>query len=59
VATRPLEPFAPQDFDEPCEDCGAPAGAFCYDHCGSGYTADHARRQAEQRAAAQPDTTHT
>ncbi|AYG77895.1 hypothetical protein DWB77_00002 [Streptomyces hundungensis] len=41
--------FLPGDFDEPCEDCQAPAGAYCRPGCGSGYTADDARADAQKR----------
>lgn len=46
--SRPGEPFEGSDFEEPCEDCGAPAGAYCYTHCPTGYSAETARRHAEQ-----------
>ncbi|MFF9265845.1 hypothetical protein [Streptomyces longwoodensis] len=48
--SRPGEPFEPSDFDEPCEDCGAPAGAFCRADCPTGYSADTAQRHAAQIA---------
>ena len=41
-----LGPFLPEEFDAPCEDCGAPAGAYCRSGCPSGYTADDARADA-------------
>ncbi|MGW1870441.1 hypothetical protein ACWCPS_33465 [Streptomyces mauvecolor] len=44
-------PFLPADFDEPCEDCKAPAGSYCRPGCSSGYTADDARADAQSRAS--------
>ncbi|WP_037902822.1 hypothetical protein [Streptomyces sp. NRRL S-350] len=45
------QPFVPaRDFDEPCEDCGAPAGAYDFPDCPSGYTAEDARAEAERSA---------
>lgn len=41
-------PFLPSDFDDTCEDCHAPPGTFCRPGCGSGFTADDARRQYER-----------
>ncbi|MFJ4680555.1 hypothetical protein [Kitasatospora sp. NPDC088783] len=45
--------FTPSDFDDdgPCEDCGAPAGAYCTPGCGSGYSAHDAQRHAQLHAA--------
>ena len=42
----PLRPFVASDFEDPCEDCHAPPGSYCRPSCGSGFTADDARRQA-------------
>ncbi|MFI6112920.1 hypothetical protein [Kitasatospora sp. NPDC051164] len=39
-------PFLPQDFDEPCEGCLAPAGSYCRAGCDCGYTAEDARAEA-------------
>lgn len=41
-----LPPFAPGDFDTPCEDCGAPAGSYCRPSCDSGYSAVDAAADA-------------
>ncbi|WP_439681524.1 hypothetical protein [Embleya sp. MST-111070] len=43
-----LRPFLPEDFDDACEDCPAPAGAYCFDDCPSGYTAEDAREEASR-----------
>ncbi|MFD9824290.1 hypothetical protein [Streptomyces violascens] len=48
-APRDHHPFLPADFDEPCEDCEAPAGSYCRPTCPSGYTADDARADAHRR----------
>lgn len=42
-------PFTPEDFDEPCEDCGAPAGFYCRPGCDTGFTAEDARAQNAAR----------
>jgi len=39
-------PFLPEEFEEGCEDCGAPAGTYCRRGCPSGYSADDARSDA-------------
>ncbi|MFF5303559.1 hypothetical protein ACFY5F_29815 [Streptomyces sp. NPDC013161] len=44
-----LRPWRPEDFDERCETCGAPAGQLCRTGCDTGYTAEDARREAELR----------
>ncbi|MDG9709781.1 hypothetical protein [Streptomyces sp. DH10] len=44
-----LRPWRPEDFDDPCETCGAPAGQLCRAWCDTGYTAADARRDAELR----------
>ncbi|MGP3691060.1 hypothetical protein ACTVZO_41410 [Streptomyces sp. IBSNAI002] len=44
------QPFHPQDFDEPCEGCSAPAGSFCYADCDCGYTAEDAQAEAARRS---------
>lgn len=41
-----LSPFAPGDFDTPCEDCEAPAGSYCRPGCDSGYSAVDAAADA-------------
>lgn len=46
MTTQGLQPFQPTDFEEPCEGCGAPAGAYCRPGCDCGYTAEHARADA-------------
>jgi len=38
--------FLPQDFDEPCEGCLAPAGSYCRAGCDCGYTAEDAQAEA-------------
>lgn len=47
-----LPPFRPEDFDERCETCDAPAGQLCRSWCDTGYTAEDARRDAERRGQA-------
>ncbi|MET7693840.1 hypothetical protein ABZT06_38735 [Streptomyces sp. NPDC005483] len=42
-------PWRPEDFDDRCETCGAPAGQVCRSWCDTGYTAEDARRDAELR----------
>ncbi|GAA1353437.1 hypothetical protein GCM10009612_13930 [Streptomyces beijiangensis] len=38
------------DLEDACEDCGAPAGGYCYANCrGPAYTPDLARRLTEIR----------
>jgi hypothetical protein len=44
-----MRPWRPEDFDDRCETCGAPAGQLCRAWCDTGYTADDARRDAEIR----------
>lgn len=41
-------PFLPADFEDPCEECEAPAGWYCRAGCGSGYTAADARADANR-----------
>ncbi|MFD9791319.1 hypothetical protein ACFWXK_10240 [Streptomyces sp. NPDC059070] len=48
VGPQENRPFLPQDFEDPCEDCGAPAGSYCRPGCGSGYTAADARADAHR-----------
>lgn len=48
--SKPGEPFEGSDFDDACEDCGAPAGSLCYPSCPSGYSADTRQRHADQLA---------
>jgi len=52
-ASAPLvrRPFLPGDFEEGCEECQAPAGAYCRPWCGSGYTAEDAQAEAARLAA--------
>lgn len=49
-SSRPVaevrRPFLPQDFDEPCEGCLAPAGAYCRPGCDCGYTTEDAQAEA-------------
>jgi hypothetical protein len=47
----PVEPrpFLPSDFEDACEGCGAPAGAYCRAGCDDGYTAEDARADAARR----------
>ncbi|MFE5688149.1 hypothetical protein [Streptomyces sp. NPDC056512] len=47
--TGPLRPWRPEDFDDQCETCGAPPGQLCRPWCDTGFTADHARREAAIR----------
>lgn len=42
------QPFEGSDFEDECEDCGAPAGALCRPNCPSGYSADSRQKHAEQ-----------
>lgn len=44
-----LRPFEPADFDEACEGCEAPAGAFCRSGCPCGYTAADAQADAARQ----------
>jgi hypothetical protein len=51
-APRPGDPFLPEEFTEPCEDCGALAGEFCRPGSDCGYTAEDYRKDvAHQREA--------
>jgi hypothetical protein len=45
--SKPGEPFEASDFDDVCEDCGAPPGSLCYTSCESGYSAETRWRHAE------------
>ena len=45
-----LLPFRPEDFDEACETCLAPAGQLCRPWCDTGYTAADYRAQTEPQA---------
>lgn len=49
-----LCPWRPEDFDDRCETCGAPAGQLCHSWCDTGYTAKDARRDAEIRDQGAP-----
>ncbi|MFE9559095.1 hypothetical protein ACFYMW_39150 [Streptomyces sp. NPDC006692] len=51
--------FLPQDFDEPCEECQAPAGSYCRPGSGSGYTAADARADANRTRSAEAATLPT
>ncbi|MDX5563642.1 hypothetical protein PYK79_10285 [Streptomyces sp. ID05-04B] len=42
----PQRPFLASEFDDTCEGCGAPPGAYCRPNCDSGYTAEDARAHA-------------
>jgi hypothetical protein len=46
--SKPGEPFEGSDFEEPCDDCNAPAGALCYEWCPSGYSAETRQKHAAQ-----------
>ncbi|WP_199550137.1 hypothetical protein [Streptomyces sp. N35] len=52
-----LRPWRAEDFDEECATCQAPAGEWCRPGCDTGYTAEDARREAEQSRAARPRLT--
>lgn len=45
--SKPGETFEASDFDDICEDCGAPPGALCYTSCMSGYSVETQWRHAE------------
>ncbi|MFD5814673.1 hypothetical protein [Streptomyces sp. NPDC127038] len=50
-------PWIPcEDFTEPCESCGAPAGQLCRPHCDTGYTAEDTRLDNERREQQRPPT---
>ncbi|MFE4512593.1 hypothetical protein ACFRMQ_00125 [Kitasatospora sp. NPDC056783] len=49
-------PFEPGHFDDRCEDCGAPPGAYCRPGCDSGYSADDARAHALLTTDPTPDS---
>lgn len=56
--SKPGQPFDGSDFEESCEDCGAPAGALCFDGCPSGYSSltreQHVRLIERNRTRAEP-----
>lgn len=47
------EPYEAADFEDICEDCGAPPGALCYTSCPSGYSAETQQRHRELLAQQQ------
>jgi hypothetical protein len=56
--SRPGEPFDGTDFEDACEDCGAPPGALCRNDCPSGYSSLTREKHVQQieRAKIKPTT---